>query len=841
MLSRRMGIVGAAGICVLACVMLARAWQEAETPTPAPETLLPQDSVLYFRFDGVDAHETAWKQSATYEAGFKSGLLDSIYEFASPLLRQMVGEHADHIFDAVGHTYHKGISVAGWLRQEDEGLRPGAVVVLHDGAKFGDILDRLLTEDAGKSVKWEKREIQPQGAKQAREATVVNADDFHPGFSATWWKEGNHLVLTFGVNAAESIISVAEYAQPNITTSERWKNQRAPLKDVEIDSVGWLDWATIERTLGEIPVPIDGERSMLLHDIFEIVGIDTLQRLEWQSGYQGKATWSEFVAVAPGPRKGILSLLDQQPMTLADLPPLPKDTTGFLAFSFNWTAAYDMALQLARDIGAIGGEEPAQEVENFIANIPATIGFDPRADLTEALGNVVCIYSDAQSSMFGFGFGLAMKVKDAEKLRETRDVVLELIRNIGGEDVKVQSGKVEGHDVTSVPVVPGVFMPTVCVHDEWLILGMSPSTIRGFLARSSGKVPKWEPTAEYQEALSVFPKEFVGINVSDPRSSYRNLMTFVPMANMFVQQQLPGGNDVDAPLLSLPPAELVTAPLFPNVTVYTSDAEGARSLSRYSATTIPLLGGSTEIASVSAVAIGAALLLPAIQQAREAARRTQSRNHLKQIAIALHSFHDVKGKFPSGTRGENFEPDERISWMAEILQFIDEPRLYGQLDFNAKWSAEENKVVFSTEISSYLHPSVTETSADGYALTHYVGLAGLGEKGPTLPVDNPNAGFFGYNRSTRMRDILDGTANTAAVSEASADFGPWGAGGKATLRSLTEKPYINGPDGIGSTAPEGCNIMFADGSVRFVSKDVDPTVLEGLMTIAGGEAVNLED
>ena len=121
--------------------------------------------------------------------------------------------------------------------------------------------------------------------------------------------------------------------------------------------------------------------------------------------------------------------------------------------------------------------------------------------------------------------------------------------------------------------------------------------------------------------------------------------------------------------------------------------------------------------------------------------------------------------------------------------------------------------------------------------THYVGMAGIGEDAANLKVDDPGAGVFGYNRQTRIRDIQDGLSNTIAITEASNDFGPWAQGGRSTLRGLTEEPYINGPDGIGSPFPGGMNAGFSDGSVRFISENIDPDVFKALITIRGGERV----
>jgi hypothetical protein len=125
----------------------------------------------------------------------------------------------------------------------------------------------------------------------------------------------------------------------------------------------------------------------------------------------------------------------------------------------------------------------------------------------------------------------------------------------------------------------------------------------------------------------------------------------------------------------------------------------------------------------------------------------------------------------------------------------------------------------------------------GDSQTHYVGMAGIGEDAANLKVDEQGAGVFGYNRQTRMRDITDGTSNTIAIMEASNDFGPWAQGGRSTIRGLTEEPYINGPDGIGGSWVGGAQGALADGSVRFISENIDPDVFKALMTISGGEQI----
>ena len=131
------------------------------------------------------------------------------------------------------------------------------------------------------------------------------------------------------------------------------------------------------------------------------------------------------------------------------------------------------------------------------------------------------------------------------------------------------------------------------------------------------------------------------------------------------------------------------------------------------------------------------------------------------------------------------------------------------------------------------------TSPDGYPVTNYVGVAGVGEEAAQLPPDHANAGMFGYGRQTRQQDLVRGGANTIAVLGVQDQCGPWAQGGRATVRPLTQKPYINGPDGFGSGQPDGMVAGMADGSVRFLSKNIDPHVMEQLATIRGGEHLDM--
>ena len=163
--------------------------------------------------------------------------------------------------------------------------------------------------------------------------------------------------------------------------------------------------------------------------------------------------------------------------------------------------------------------------------------------------------------------------------------------------------------------------------------------------------------------------------------------------------------------------------------------------------------------------------------------------------------------------------------------------LFKQIDFTKSWDDPANRNAVATPIETFVNPSIGPQTSHDLPVTEYVGLAGVGVDGPNLPVTNPKAGVFAYNRVTRIQDVTDGASNTIMTSECNKDFGSWAAGGRPTIRALTAKPYLEGPDGLGGQHPGACMVGLVDGSVRAISTSIDPKVLEAMVTISGGESL----
>lgn len=188
---------------------------------------------------------------------------------------------------------------------------------------------------------------------------------------------------------------------------------------------------------------------------------------------------------------------------------------------------------------------------------------------------------------------------------------------------------------------------------------------------------------------------------------------------------------------------------------------------------------------IAIIAILVALLLPAVQQAREAARRTQCRNNLRQIGLATHNYHDTHGAFPSGYIVRNISATEMapaetphngpgFAWGTMILPMIDQAPLYNQLNFSLNAHDVPNIGLGGTVLSAFRCQSdpapdtfeVTDGSGNVYRLgsANYVGIFGYGSV--SMHAGQPQGpGIFYRNSRTRMRDIRDGTSNTIMVGE----------------------------------------------------------------------------
>ncbi len=298
---------------------------------------------------------------------------------------------------------------------------------------------------------------------------------------------------------------------------------------------------------------------------------------------------------------------------------------------------------------------------------------------------------------------------------------------------------------------------------------------------------------------------------------------------------------------------------------------------------------------IAIIAVLIALLLPAVQQAREAARRTQCKSQLKQLGLAIHNYESTHTCFPPGQVRLQFSAAPRVrgwSMYVQLLPYFDQAPLYGKWDFADPLANESNGntgfilPVLVCPSATLTQNPFTKPSGVKYALTSYGGNGGT-QSHP--PASTSGDGIFAgtgpaittpptvQHGLIRIRDVIDGTSNTLLLGERShfdpvydayyaagaamspmAGYGFWAsAGGQLALTDLTMSSFgpINYkiPAGLGTVTGSneenlrlnafgsqhtgGAQFALADGSVRFISENVDRNVSRALGTRAGGEVV----
>ena len=304
-----------------------------------------------------------------------------------------------------------------------------------------------------------------------------------------------------------------------------------------------------------------------------------------------------------------------------------------------------------------------------------------------------------------------------------------------------------------------------------------------------------------------------------------------------------------------------------------------RQCSRRAFTLVELL----VVTAVIGILVG--LLLPAVQAAREAGRRAHCLNNLRQMGLALHSYHDTQKFFPRGGSGSTTSGRHCLSWGAAILPGLKQQGLYESINQTESYLHVSNQVVGRTMVPTFLCPTAprtprfkpngdTPTASERYAVTHYGG--NWGERAlrcfPATNCPNNYADLgdtsgegrglllMGSERLVEMKHVTDGLSQTIAVGESPEGLHSIWIGHKnvfdqsaplsaravaknsvwsscATSLKSSAAGFCDFGQEFGSYHADGSQFMIADGSARFVSTRLDNKVFAALLSRCGDETI----
>lgn len=548
--------------------------------------------------------------------------------------------------------------------------------------------------------------------------------------------------------------------------------------------------------------------------IADSLGIKQLGPMESVTGLDKDGLLTRSFMAINGRPTGLLTLLGGGGIAEKDVAFLPKDATFATAFSFKTQHVYDLARHLIADNVPNGVEQFDRATTQF----EEAFGQRLEQDVLQSFGDVWTV--SAAPADGWLGVVATVQVRDRAKLDALVTRVQAMLSDVPPERGAPRiEAKPSGDQVIHMVVARGMpLQPAWCITDDRLIIGLSPQAVRSTLNARATEIGLFEQP-HISKALA--DGNTIAVSYQDTaklfETTYSYLTLIVPMAmeaaNEASRQQGQAQAALPLDLSMLPSARSIHRHLRPGISITRRVQDGVETESRQTFP-MPSIGTSAPVA--------VALLLPAVQASREAARRMQSSNNLKQILLAMHNYHSVHRGFPPAYNVDK-EGKPLLSWRVHILPFIEEEALYRQFHLDEPWDSEHNRKLIEKMPKTLRSPK--SVAAPG--MTNYLGIAS-----PGGVFDRPTINA-GRTQGLSMASITDGTSNTLAVVEANdasaviwtkpADFVP------------EEKDPHNGLLGM---YPGGFQAGFVDGSVRFVAERITAETLRNLFHRADGNVID---
>ena len=611
-----------------------------------------------------------------------------------------------------------------------------------------------------------------------------------------WGFKGNFCVIAVGKDALKNLLDrLSNKSRP----SPAWKaslENRLPLHRrsllVHIDIAKVMNLVTT-------PAPPAAVASFI-----KTSGLMDVAALQFIGGLTENEIASATVVDFNGKPQGVFRPAKGS-VAVSDFKAIPADVTAAVVVKVDPSATLAVGIALAKavDPQSAGGFKQALEQFRDLA------GLDLDEHLLKPLGDTWTVFTlPAGKSLGQLQAVASVSLDDADLFTKTHEALLAVARRAmaqpGGPRFAFAERKVNATTIHSVSNAGSEILAAWCIHGDRLLVAATADLLEQMLNR-----PASSPS------LADAPEIRTEVGEGAASVAYQDVNgTLALLEGVYSAMAPVAGGKVP----KLPPSDVMARHMLPALSVVRRAAEDA--IVAESRTTLPLgpLGGAGIGGGPATTGVLVGLMLPAIQAARDAARRSASVNNLKQMALAILNYESAKNRFPSSAICSK-EGKPLLSWRVAILPFIEEVALYQEFRLDEPWDSEHNKKLIARMPAAFEVPGAGPIKP---GMTRYIVPAGEGTVFPS-----PSEGL-------QLHAISDGMSKTILCVEAEAEKAvPWTKPDELSFNP--RKPH----DGVRNSRPQGFLAVFCDGHVQLIPGDTAADVLTALFSPSGGENVDL--
>lgn len=613
-----------------------------------------------------------------------------------------------------------------------------------------------------------------------------------------------HLFVCFGKKSTERALNRFKSGETPGWLADVFK--RSPVD--RSTSVGYLNMKTVT----EKYLPLAGEEVV---EFAALLGMPCVGSIESVAGFDQTGIQSRTSIQFDGQPTGVFEIIDSSAINMQQISQMPADSLFATAIAVDSKKTLSIVRKILQEL------DPRihAELNNTMEAIRNEFDIDVEKEIIDLIGPTIAIFNGA-SDGWGMGAIMSVEIRDAAKSKRTQKKLLSLISRYTRSkyaEFRMTTQTFNNIEIATIQVVemPFPVEPSWCILDDRILFSLSPQSLRPFIQRHSND--QYLPIQEMLKSSHLSSGKLLGFGFSDDQKQFEIAYSYLPMMKSIIPGAMMDMNNGEQNFelidrisrITIPSARCIHRHLEPSVTLLRRTETGIEFDSHQ---VIP----TPNAAATSGIA--AALLLPAVQAARQAARRTQSANNIKQLGLAMLNFHDTRRNFPAAYSTDK-DGKPLLSWRVFILPYIEQNQLYDKFHLDEPWDSEHNIKLVKMMPSVFRSPN----SLSPQGTTVYRGIGGTNGTF-TVPKNGQHTG-------AKLTSFIDGTSNTIMIAEASDDVAiEW------TKPEVIDAENFKHWQMFGNS-PGGTNFGIVDGSVRFISNTIDPKILKIMFTRNDGEVV----